>query len=92
MMVIESSRPSGSSGSPAENVDRDAAVDELHAAFSRKTEPVVNSLVEAGASDVRLFWINHTIAATISLSPLIKVAGLPEIRYVLLDSRRAIQL
>ena len=92
MIVITSSSASRSSSPFPESSDRESAVAETRAAFDREAQPILDRLAAVGARDVRTFWINHTIAARVLLSLLIDVASLPEVRHLLLDSRRAILL
>ncbi|MFF5445666.1 hypothetical protein [Streptomyces sp. NPDC012888] len=73
---------------PPGSVMRGGAVDATRRAFGRQAEPVVGALVAAGGRDIREFWLNHTIAARVSLTSLVAVAGRPEVRQVLLDSPR----
>jgi hypothetical protein len=92
MIVVGSTSPMPSSGPFMKSSERDAAVTGARAEFDREAQPVLDRLAEVGARDVRTFWINHTVAARVSLSPLISVASLPEVRHLLLDSRRSILL
>jgi hypothetical protein len=92
MIVVGSSSPMLSSGPFTDSSERDAAVTRARAAFDREAQPVLDRLAAAGARDLRTFWINHTIAARLSLSALISVASLPGVRNLLLDSRRSVLL
>ncbi|MGW6982301.1 hypothetical protein ACWGE1_23155 [Streptomyces sp. NPDC054932] len=78
--------PSGSA------VTRDEAVDAMRRAFRRRAEAVVGTLVAAGGRDIREFWLNHTVAARISITSLLAVAARPEVRQVLLDSPRQAEI
>jgi hypothetical protein len=86
VLAPSADHPSGSATA------RDEVADELRRAFGRQAEAVVDTLAAAGGREIREFWLNHTVAARISLPPLLAVAGRPEVRQVLLDSPRHVEV
>ncbi|MFD9451754.1 hypothetical protein ACFWBC_01405 [Streptomyces sp. NPDC059985] len=79
-------QPSGSA------VTRGEAVDDMRRAFGLRAEAVVGAIVAAGGRDIREFWLNHTVAAHVSITSLLAVAARPEVRQVLLDSPRQAEI
>ncbi|GGS29260.1 hypothetical protein Snoj_25550 [Streptomyces nojiriensis] len=77
---------------PGSAVTRGEAVDAMRRTFGRRAEAVVGTLVAAGGRDIRESWLNHTVAARISITSLLAVAGRPEVRQVLLDSPRQAEI
>ncbi|MFJ3728358.1 hypothetical protein ACIPYQ_38125 [Streptomyces sp. NPDC090045] len=73
-------------------VTRGEAVDAMRRAFGRRAEAVVATLVASGGRDIREFWLNHTVAARLSIPSLLAAAGRPEVRQVLLDSPRQAEI
>jgi hypothetical protein len=77
---------------PESATSRGEVADELRRAFGRQAKALVDTLAAAGGREIREFWLNHTVAARISLPPLLAVAGRPEVRQVLLDSPRHVEV
>jgi hypothetical protein len=90
MMTVATDTPRTGTGPLAGKADREAIVAELRAAFTCEAGPIVDTLVEAGAQDVQIFWINRSIKARTSLSSLNTVASLPTVGHVVLDSLREV--
>ncbi|MCP2276147.1 hypothetical protein SAMN04244553_0970 [Nocardia amikacinitolerans] len=67
---------------------RGEIAEESRRAFDRRAEAVVDTLVAAGGREIRRFWLNHAVAARISIPPLVAVANHAEVREIVLDSPR----
>jgi hypothetical protein len=92
LMIVGSGPLSGQVSSSTEDGDRGAVVEAARAAFDREARPVLDRLATVGARDVHPIWINHTIAASLAPRDLIAVAGLPDVRRLLLNAPQEIVL
>jgi hypothetical protein len=92
LMIVGSGPPSPVGSSSTTGGDRVAVVAAAQAAFDREARPVLDRLATVGARGVRPLWISHAIAVNLAPSTLIAVAGLPQVRRLLLDAPRIVVL
>jgi hypothetical protein len=79
--------PAAREGPPGRE-DRAKLATEQEAAFERETDDLVQELEQLGARDLRLFWINQTVSARLTLPALEAAGKREEVKQIVLAVRQ----